>query len=93
MRALIFISQLFSSQRISVGTFREAQARRSTAGSPVPSLPGDRDSFVSARVQNRKLSSALGTLAAISIAGAQPHPQRAARRRAAQLHPSPFLPA
>ena len=50
-----------SSQRIPVAAFREVQARRSAAGSPVPSLPGDRDTFVSGQVRARRPSSALGT--------------------------------
>src|SRR6266851_5322220 len=62
-----------SSQRISVAAFREA-ARRSAADSPVPSLPGDRDSFISGQVRIRKLSSTLGTPPAVSTAGAQPRP-------------------
>ena len=60
------------SQRISVAAFREAQARRSTADSPVPSLPGDRDSFLSGQIRNRKTSSSLGTPPSGSTAGPQP---------------------
>jgi hypothetical protein len=52
-----------SSQRISVAAFREVQARRSAANSPVPSLPGDRDSCLasSGPVRSRKRLSTLGT--------------------------------
>ena len=60
------------SQRISVAAFREAQARRSTADSPVPSSSGDRDSFASSQVRNRKPSSLLATPPSGSSAGPQP---------------------
>ncbi|KAH9980792.1 hypothetical protein BJV74DRAFT_887552 [Russula compacta] len=50
-----------SQQRISVAAFREAQARRSAAGSPVPSSSGDADNLASAPVRNRRRSSALAT--------------------------------
>jgi hypothetical protein len=51
-----------SSQRISVAAFREVQARRSAANSPVPSSPGDRDScLASGQVRSRKRLSTLGT--------------------------------
>jgi len=50
-------------QRISVAAaFREAQARRSTAYSPVPSSSGGRDSFASSQVRNHKPPSLLATL-------------------------------
>jgi hypothetical protein len=67
-----------SSQRISVAAFREAQARRSTADSPVPSLPGDRDSFASGQVRNRRRSSALG--APPSVPTPESHPRPSAPR-------------
>jgi hypothetical protein len=60
-----------SSQRISVAAFREAQARRSATNSPVPSLPGDRDSFPPGQVRNRKRS-ALATPPSTTTAGSQP---------------------
>ena len=52
-----------ASQRISVAAFREVQARRSAANSPVPSLPGDRDSCLasSGPVRSRNRLSSLGT--------------------------------
>lgn len=50
-----------SQQRISVAAFREAHARRSTAGSPVPSSSGDPDNLASTPVRNRRRSSALAT--------------------------------
>ncbi|KAI9444547.1 hypothetical protein H4582DRAFT_825179 [Lactarius indigo] len=62
-----------SSQRISVAAFREVQARRSATNSPVPSLPGDRDSGVaSGQVRSRKRSSALGTPPPLPNTGSQP---------------------
>ena len=44
-----------ASQRIPVAVFREAQ-RRSATNSPVPSLPGDRESFLSSQVGNHRRS-------------------------------------
>ena len=44
-----------ASQRIPVAVFREAH-RRSTTNSPVPSLPGDRESFPSSQVGNHRRS-------------------------------------
>jgi hypothetical protein len=70
-----------SSQRISVAAFREVQARRSTADSPAPSSPGDRDSLVSGQVRSRKRSSTLVT-PPLPTSGSQPplppscHPTR-----------------
>ncbi|KAH9058273.1 hypothetical protein EDB87DRAFT_1685411 [Lactarius vividus] len=62
-----------SSQRISVAAFREVQARRSATNSPVPSLPGDRDTGVaSGQVRSRKRSSALGTPPPLPNTGSQP---------------------
>jgi hypothetical protein len=61
-----------ASQRISVAAFREAQARRSTTDSPVPSSSGDRDSFASGQIRNRKISSALGTPPSASSPAPQP---------------------
>ncbi|KAH9070730.1 hypothetical protein EDB83DRAFT_2517874 [Lactarius deliciosus] len=62
-----------SSQRISVAAFREVQARRSATNSPVPSLPGDRDSGVaSGQVRSRKRSSTLGTPPPLLNTGSQP---------------------
>ncbi len=62
-----------SSQRISVAAFREVQARRSATNSPVPSLPGDRDSGVaSGQVRSRKRSSTLGTPPPLPNTGSQP---------------------
>lgn len=59
------------SQRISVAAFREAQARRSTADSPVPSSSGDRDSFASSQVRIRQPSSLLATPPSGPTAGPQ----------------------
>ncbi|KAH9166928.1 hypothetical protein EDB89DRAFT_2128049 [Lactarius sanguifluus] len=62
-----------SSQRISVAAFREVQARRSATNSPVPSLPGDRDSGIaSGQVRSRKRSSTLGTPPPLPNTGSQP---------------------
>ncbi|KAI9453526.1 hypothetical protein BJY52DRAFT_1189510 [Lactarius psammicola] len=62
-----------SSQRISVAAFREVQARRSATNSPVPSLPGDRDSGVaSGQVRSSKRSSTLGTPPPLPNTGSQP---------------------
>jgi hypothetical protein len=44
-----------ASQRIPVAAFREAH-RRSATNSPVPSLPGDRESFPSSQVGNHRRS-------------------------------------
>ncbi|KAH9959005.1 hypothetical protein BC827DRAFT_1269211 [Russula dissimulans] len=60
-----------SSQRISVAAFREAQARRGATDSPVPSLPGDRDSFASSQVWNRRRSSALSTPPSVHTVASQ----------------------
>ncbi|KAH9030302.1 hypothetical protein EDB84DRAFT_1562601 [Lactarius hengduanensis] len=62
-----------SSQRISVAAFREVQARRSATNSPVPSLPGDRDSGVaSGQVRSHKRSSTIGTPPPLPNTGSQP---------------------
>ena len=62
-----------SSQRISVAAFREVQARRSAANSPVPSLPGDRDScLASGQVRSRKRLSTLGTPPPLPNTGSEP---------------------
>ncbi|KAH9988913.1 hypothetical protein BJV77DRAFT_717367 [Russula vinacea] len=60
-----------AAQRISVAAFREAQARRSATNSPVPSLPGDRDSFPPGQVRTRRRS-ALATPPSTTSAGSQP---------------------
>ena len=62
-----------ASQRISVAAFREAQARRSTANSPVPSLPADRESFPSTQVGNHRRS-AFVTPPPVLKAGSQARP-------------------
>ena len=59
------------SQRIAVAAFREAQARRSATNSPVPSVPGDRDSVPPGQVRNRR-PSALATPPAIIKTDSQP---------------------
>ncbi|KAF8492732.1 hypothetical protein F5888DRAFT_869642 [Russula emetica] len=59
-----------ASQRISVAAFREAQARRSATNSPVPSLPGDRESFPSSQVGNHRRS-AFVTPPSVLKAGSQ----------------------
>jgi hypothetical protein len=62
-----------SSQRISVAAFREVQARRSAANSPVPSSPGDRDSgLASGQVRSRKRLSTLGTSPPLPNTGSEP---------------------
>lgn len=61
------------SQRISVAAFREVQARRSAANSPVPSSPGDRDScLASGQVRSRKRLSTLGTSPPLPNTGSEP---------------------
>ncbi|KAF8267397.1 hypothetical protein EI94DRAFT_1801735 [Lactarius quietus] len=64
-----------SSQRISVAAFREVQARRSAANSPVPSSPGDRDSsLTSGQVRSRKRLSTLGTSPPLPNTASEPRP-------------------
>lgn len=61
------------SQRIPVAAFREVQARRSAANSPVPSSPGDRDSYLaSSQVRSRKRLSTLGTSPPLPNTGSEP---------------------
>jgi hypothetical protein len=72
-----------ASQCISVAAFREAQARRSTTNSPVPSLPGDRETFPSRQVGNHR-HSAFATPPSVLKAGSQAHsrpPSRPPTRR------------
>jgi len=61
-----------SLQHISVTAFREAQARRSTTDSPVPSLPGNRDNFASSQVWNHRRSSVLSMPPSVHTVASQP---------------------
>ena len=67
-----------ASQRIPVAAFREAQARRSATNSPVPSLPGDRESFPSNHVGTHRRSTLVTPPSALK-AGSQAHSPRPRR--------------
>jgi hypothetical protein len=60
------------SQRVPVAAFREAQ-RRSATNSPVPSLPGDRESFPSSQVGNHRRSAFVAPPSVLK-AGSQARP-------------------